>query len=80
MYGCKKIKCYIFDIQKIDKVMKRITYLLLFVATASVFASCKKCYDCSNGVDVVQLCDYNRQKINSDKSIYESQGYSCRKK
>jgi hypothetical protein len=60
--------------------MKRNIYILAFLLTGTIFTSCKKCYDCSNGVDVVQLCDYNKKKISSDISIYEAQNYTCVKK
>lgn len=60
--------------------MKKSIYIILAVFITTAFTSCKKCYDCSNGTDVVRLCDYNKRKITSDVSIYESQGYLCVKK
>lgn len=60
-----------------ESIMKKGIYLILAVILIGGFASCKRCYDCSNGTEVIKLCDYNKKKINSDISIYESRGYTC---
>ena len=60
--------------------MKRVLQFTAVVVIVILSSSCRKCYDCARGSDVIVVCSDSKRASKSDISIYEDNGYTCRKR